>query len=102
MPSEYNSNLCGHNICDLDLGLSLDQCITFFSPCSPCSSSCSEYPIFWLDPEGAQIGGSCLSYNNVDLPYYIFDIFNAIYRRIMIILHPIATTSNRIYVSYTL
>ena len=57
---------------------------------------------FWLDPEGAKIGGSYLWHNEVDLTYPMLDIVEATSRRIIIIPHPITTTSNRIYVSYTL
>ena len=55
-----------------------------------------------MDPEGAIIGGSYLWHNEVDLPYPMIDIVEDTLRILMMILNPITTTSNRIYVLYPL
>ena len=44
--------------------------------------------MFWMDPEGAKIGGSYLWNNEVDLPYPMLAIVEATSRRIMMIPHP--------------
>ena len=54
-----------------------------------------------MDPEGRKNGGSYLWNNEVKLPYPMLDIVEYNSRRIMMIPHPITTTSNQIYVSYT-
>ena len=58
--------------------------------------------MFYLDPEGAKIGGNCLSHTEVDLTDPMIDIVGSIYRRIMMILHPTPKTSNRLCVSCSL
>ena len=49
-----------------------------------------------------KLGGSYPLHNYFGLPYPILDIVDSTSRIIMIIPHPIPTTRNWIYVSYTL
>ena len=55
-----------------------------------------------MDTEGAKMGVSYPLHNKVGLPYPMLDIVETTSGRILMILHPITTTRNWLYVSYTL